>query len=91
MQPVGTIWTILVGKYTGIIPVQFGHIPINGLGAVISFPYLIPYKNQGGVDIDPRGIISVVNVVRGPQGDVPNIKALGIVVLDKTIFENLIL
>jgi len=30
MQPIRTIWTILVGDHQGTIPVQFGQIPISG-------------------------------------------------------------
>jgi len=30
MQPIRTIWTILVGDHPGTIPVEFGHIPISG-------------------------------------------------------------
>jgi len=33
MQPIRTIWTILVGDHTGTIPVEFGQIPISGLKA----------------------------------------------------------
>ena len=31
MQPMRTIWTILVGDHPGIIPAEFGQIPISGL------------------------------------------------------------
>jgi len=42
MQPIKTIWTILVEDHTGTIPVEFGQIPISGSQAVIwSFPYII--------------------------------------------------
>jgi len=30
LQPIRTIWTILVGDSEGIIPVAFGQIPISG-------------------------------------------------------------
>jgi len=30
MQPIRTIWTILVGDHPGTIPVQFGQILISG-------------------------------------------------------------
>jgi len=30
MQPIKTIWTILVGDHPGIIPVEFGQTPIGG-------------------------------------------------------------
>jgi len=30
MQPIRTIWIILVGDHQGIIPVEFGQIPISG-------------------------------------------------------------
>ena len=30
MQPIGTIWTILVGDHPGAIYVQFSQIPISG-------------------------------------------------------------
>jgi len=39
MQPIGIIRTILVGDHPGIIPVEFGQIPISSLGEVVrSFP-----------------------------------------------------
>ena len=46
MQPIKTIWTIMVGDYQRIIPVQFGLIPISGIGekVVWSFPYIIKCK-----------------------------------------------
>jgi len=30
MQPTETVWTTLIGDYSGIIPVKFGQIPISG-------------------------------------------------------------
>ena len=30
MQPIRTIWIILVGDHPGIIPAEFGQIPISG-------------------------------------------------------------
>jgi len=30
MQQIRTIWTILLEDYPGIIPVEFGQIPISG-------------------------------------------------------------
>jgi len=30
MQPIRTIWIILVGELLGIIPAEFGQIPIGG-------------------------------------------------------------
>jgi len=30
MQPIRTIWTILVGDHPGTIPVEFGQITISG-------------------------------------------------------------
>jgi len=30
MQPIRTIWTILVGDHAVTIPVKFGQIPISG-------------------------------------------------------------
>jgi len=45
MQAIGTVWTILVGDHFWIIPVEFGQIPISGLGEVTqSFPYIIQCK-----------------------------------------------
>ena len=46
MQPIRTIWKILVGDYPGIIPAEFGQIPISGSkGEVVwSFPYIIQCK-----------------------------------------------
>jgi len=46
MQPIETVWTILVGDHSGIIPREFGQIPISGLEkeVVWSFPYIIQCK-----------------------------------------------
>jgi len=46
MQPIRTIWTILVGDHPGIIPVEFGQIPISSLKeeVVWRFPYVIQCK-----------------------------------------------
>jgi len=30
MQPIRTIWKIMLGDHPGIIPVEFGEIPISG-------------------------------------------------------------
>jgi len=40
MQPIRTIWTILVGDHPETIPVEFGQIPISGLreGVIWIFP-----------------------------------------------------
>jgi len=46
MQPIRTIWTILVGDHPGIIPVEFGQIPISSLREEViwNFPYIIQSK-----------------------------------------------
>jgi len=46
MQPIRTIWIILVGEYPGIIPAEFGQIPISRLReeVVCSFQYIIQRK-----------------------------------------------
>jgi len=46
MQPIKTIWTISVEDHLGIIPVEFGKIPINGSRekAFCSFPHIIQCK-----------------------------------------------
>jgi len=46
MQPIRTIWTIVVEDNLGIIPVEFGQIPISSLReeVVWSFPYIILCK-----------------------------------------------
>jgi len=37
--------TIIVGDHTGIIPFEYGQIPISGLAEVVwSFPYIIQCK-----------------------------------------------
>jgi len=43
MQPIKTIWIILVGDHPGIIPVEFGQILISGSReeVVWSFPHII--------------------------------------------------
>jgi len=62
MQPIRTIWTILVGDQPGTIPVEFGQITISGSreDGVWTFPYIIQCKivtPGAGVNFDPRGII----------------------------------
>jgi len=46
MQPIRTIWTILVGDHSGTIPVEFSEIPISGSrkGVIWTFPYIIQCK-----------------------------------------------
>jgi len=46
MQPIRTIWTILVEDYPGTIPVEFGQIPIKGskYEVIWNFPYIIQSK-----------------------------------------------
>ena len=46
MQPIRTIWTILVGDHPGTIPVEFGQITISGSreDVVWTFPYIIQSK-----------------------------------------------
>jgi len=46
MQPIRTIWTILVKDHQGTIPVEFGHIPISGSRQEViwSFPSIIQCK-----------------------------------------------
>jgi len=62
MQPIRTIWTILVGDHPGTIPVKFSLITISGSreDVVLTFPYIIQSKfvtPGAGVNFDPRGII----------------------------------
>jgi len=62
MQPIRTIWIILVGDHPGIIPAVFGQIPISGSReeVVWSFPYIIQCKivtPVAKVNFNPRGII----------------------------------
>jgi len=46
MQPTETVWTTLIGDHPGIIPVEFGQIPISGSreDVVWTFPYIIQCK-----------------------------------------------
>jgi len=46
MQPIRTIWTILVEDYPGTIPVKFDQIPINGSREYVvwTFPYISQCK-----------------------------------------------
>ena len=46
MQPIRTIWIILVGDHPGIIPAEFGQISISGSRdkVIWSFPYIIQCK-----------------------------------------------
>ena len=44
MQPIRTIWTILVGDHPGTIPVEFDQIPISGSREEVVWTF--PYKNS---------------------------------------------
>ena len=46
MQPIRTIWIILVGDHPGIIPAEYSQIPISGLREEViwSFPYILQCK-----------------------------------------------
>jgi len=46
MQLIITIWIILVGDHLGLIPAEFGQIPISGSReeVVLTFPYKIQCK-----------------------------------------------
>jgi len=46
MQPIGTIWTLLVENYLGTIPAEFGQIPISGSRKEVAwrFSYIIQCK-----------------------------------------------
>jgi len=62
MQPIRTIWIILVGDHLGIIPSEFGQIPIGGSKkeVVKSFPFIIQCKivtPMAKFNFNPRGII----------------------------------
>jgi len=62
MQPIRTIWIILVGDHLAIIPAEFGQIPIGGSReeVVESFPYISQCKivnPQAKFNFNPRGII----------------------------------
>jgi len=69
MQPIRTIWTILVGDHPGIIPVEFGQIPIRSLReeVVWRFPYIIQCKivTPGQGQFWPQGN-NLNNFGRGP-------------------------
>jgi len=72
MQPIKTIWTILVGDHPGTIPVQFGQIPISGSReeVVWTFPYIIQCKilTPGADQFRPQGH-NLNNFGRGPLDD----------------------
>jgi len=46
MQPIRTIWTILVGDHPGPFPAEFGQITISGSweDVIWTFPYTIQCK-----------------------------------------------
>jgi len=96
MQPIRTIWTILVGDHPGTIPVEFGQINISGSreDVVWTFPYIIQCKlwPLGQGQFWPQGH-NLNNFGRGPLDDAiyQILKPLGLVVSDKKIFENCIL
>jgi len=72
MQPIITIWTILVWDDQGTIPVEFGQIPISGSReeVVWSFPYIIQCKfvTPGAGSIWPQGH-HLNNFCKGPVDD----------------------
>ena len=55
IQPIRTIWTILVGDHPGTIPVEFRRITISGSRkeVVWTFPYIVLCK------IVTRGALSI--------------------------------
>jgi len=61
MQLIKTIWNNLVGDHPGIIPAEFGQIPISGSReeVVWTFPYIIQCKidPRAKFNFNPRGII----------------------------------
>jgi len=73
MQPIRTIWTILVGDHLGTIPVEFGQIPISSSReeVVWSSPYIIQCKivTPGRGQFWPQGF-NLNNFGRGPLDDV---------------------
>jgi len=56
MQPIRTIWTIVVGDHPGTKSVEFGQITTSDSreDAVWTFPYIIQCKimTRGGVNFD---------------------------------------
>jgi len=72
MQPIGTIWIILVGDHPGIIPAEFGQIPNSGSreDVVWTFPYIIQRKivTSGQGQFWPEGH-NLNNFGRGPLDD----------------------
>jgi len=61
MQPIRTIWTILVQDLPGTIPVEFGQIPISGLRKVFLkislYNSMLIVTPSSGVNFDSSGII----------------------------------
>ena len=72
MQPIRTIWTILVEDHPVTIPVVFGQIPIGGSreDVVWSFPYITQCKivTHGAGSILTQGH-NLNNFGRGPLDD----------------------
>jgi len=72
MQPIRTIWTILVEDHPGTIPVEFGQITISGSreDVVWTFPYIIQCKivTPGRGQFWPQGH-NLNNFGRGPLDD----------------------
>jgi len=72
MQPIRTIWTIVVGDHSGTIPVESGKIHISGSReeVVCSFPYIIQCKivtPGAGSFLTPGDNLN--NFGRGPLDD----------------------
>jgi len=73
MQPIRTIWIILIGENAGIMPAEIGQIPISGSSkeVVWSFSYIIQCKI---VTPGPRSILTqghnLNNFGSGPLDDV---------------------
>ena len=76
MQPIRTILLIFVGDHPGITPAVFGQIPISGSREEVVRSF--PYIIQ-------------CKIVTSRRCYIPNMNALGLVVLDKNIFENCVL
>jgi len=96
MQSTETVWINLIGDHPGNIPVKFGQIPISGSreDVVWSFPYIIQCKivtPGAGSILTPGALFEQLWWRTSRWCYIPNIKALGLVVSDKKIFENCIL
>jgi len=69
MQPIRTIWISLVWDHPGMIPAEFGQIPISGSReqVVWSFPYIFQCKGLGSLPFSALPILKKIFLQRASK------------------------